>query len=180
MFPHFLIILYYKNFFTARNANSVQFPYIPKHSCRLHVKVCCRHTKRRSFFLKDVAFTPSFLSLARRLAKLYLHFQFRVWSGSTPIRQRAAASTPPGGWFWENLILIFQCWFSRRISLPPQNYGGNGRKRRMRRWLFLIAKSKRGFPVAALAISVQNILKSHVSRWILAITLLLHTRLVLS
>ena len=56
-------------------------------------------------------------------------------SGTTPYRNRAATSNPPGGWFRENLILIFQCWFSRRISLPPQNHGGNGRKRRTRRKL---------------------------------------------
>ncbi|NBI84028.1 hypothetical protein D3Z48_18550 [Clostridiaceae bacterium] len=25
--------------------------------------------------------------------------------------------------------MIFQCWFSRRISLPTRNHGGNGQKR---------------------------------------------------
>ena len=81
MFPHFLIILYCKNFFVARNVNYAHFYNILKHSCRLHVKTCCRHAKRRCSFLEDVAFTPCFLSLARRLKKLYLHFQFRAGAG---------------------------------------------------------------------------------------------------
>ena len=51
------------------------------HSCDLHVKTCCRHAKRCCNFLEDVAFTPCFLSLARRLKKLYLHFQFRAGAG---------------------------------------------------------------------------------------------------
>lgn len=53
-----------------------------------------------------------------------------------------------------------------------QSSGGGG--------IFRITKNKRGFPVAALAISVQNILKSRVSHQILAITPLFHTRLVFS
>ena len=83
-FPYFLIILYYKNFFTARNANNAYFSHILKHSCCFQVKTCCHHIKGRSNFSEDVAFTPCFLSLARRLAKLYLHFQFRAGAGLPP------------------------------------------------------------------------------------------------
>ena len=78
---HFLYILYHKNFFAARNANSAHFSHILKHSCSFHVKTRCRHVQRRCSFLEDIAFTPCFLSLARRLAKLYLHFQFRAGAG---------------------------------------------------------------------------------------------------
>ena len=47
-------------------------------------------------------------------------------------RSPPTATRPPGGVLRENLILIFQCWFSRRISRPTQNHGGRGRLRRKR------------------------------------------------
>lgn len=59
------------------------------------------------------------------------------------------AARLPGGWLRENFILILQSWFSRRISRPTQNHGGNGRKRRTRRRLYPMQKRQRkraGFP----------------------------------
>ena len=45
------------------------------------IETRCRHAKRRSSFLEDVAFTHCFLFPARRLSIVNLHFQFRAGAG---------------------------------------------------------------------------------------------------
>ena len=127
---------------------------VDKRICPKQDKSHCRHGQRRCSFLGDVAFTPPFFfSRLGGWQNCIYTFNFER-ERDYPYRNGAAASTPPGGWFWENLILIFQCWFSRRISLPTRNHGGRRRKRRTRRRsysragggsIFLITNYKRGF-----------------------------------
>lgn len=61
-----------------------------------------------------------------------------------------------GGWFWENLILIFKCSFSRRFPRPTQNHGGNDRKRRTRRRLHIRSAAGSIFPHNKLQARLSN------------------------
>lgn len=58
----------------------------------------------------------------------------------SPVTTAPAHREPPeaGGWFWENTLACSCADFSRRISRPPQEHGGNGRLRRRRWWPLLL------------------------------------------
>ena len=93
--------------------------------------------------MEDIAVTPCFLSLARRLAKLYLHFQYRAGAG-LPLPQRGSSQHPAGDGYGKILFCFFNAGFlggfpdRHKITAETAENGGRGGGYTVerRRWYF--------------------------------------------